>query len=443
MVRFRTAGAVLVLVIGLVLASVPVAQAQSGGETPEATEIGVTPTEIKVAVIADVDNPLAPGLFKGVVDGAEAGARYLNSKAGGGGLAGRKVVIDFIDSRLSATDARNAMIKACTSDFAVVGTAALFLPTIDDAVGCVDQAGRTTGLPDYPGIAQTTEGCAPIAFPINPPFLVCDTADESPPTYQSSNGAFRYLQRKNGKDLHGAMIYGADTKDSQILGQVLIDAAVAAGIEPDQNLGISARALQAAYTPIVQRMQDDGSNFAYTTSTASSAISLMKEAKLQGINPADTVFACTTACYDQSVLDSADTEGLYVPLNFLPFEEARYNKTLRRFLKYVGDDASGFAVYGWVGMLLLAEAVNKVVADQGVNGLTRERLLDATKTITAFDAGGMLGTVNIGDKVSSPCTMLARVENGKFVRVWPSKKGTFDCNPESYVLLEGNAIADR
>jgi hypothetical protein len=190
-------------------------------------------------------------------------------------------------------------------------------------------------------------------------------------------------------------------------------------------------------------MQDDGSNFAYTTSTASSAISLMKEAKLQGINPADTVFACTTACYDQSVLDSVDTEGLYVPLNFLPFEEARYNKTLRRFLKYVGDDASGFAVYGWVGMLLLAEAVNKVVADQGVNGLTRERLLDATKTITAFDAGGMLGTVNIGDKVSSPCTMLARVENGKFVRVWPSKKGTFDCNPESYVLLEGNAIADR
>ena len=35
---------------------------------PTATEIGVTPTEIRIAVIADVDTPLAPGAYEGAQD---------------------------------------------------------------------------------------------------------------------------------------------------------------------------------------------------------------------------------------------------------------------------------------------------------------------------------------------------------------------------------------
>ena len=40
-------------------------------EKPKATEIGVTATQIKIAVEADVDNPFVPGLFQGVVDGVQ------------------------------------------------------------------------------------------------------------------------------------------------------------------------------------------------------------------------------------------------------------------------------------------------------------------------------------------------------------------------------------
>ena len=47
----------------------------------------------------------------------KAGAKYLNSKAGGGGVAGRKVVVDFLDSKLSPNDARNSAITACGEDF--------------------------------------------------------------------------------------------------------------------------------------------------------------------------------------------------------------------------------------------------------------------------------------------------------------------------------------
>ena len=43
--------------------------------TGKATEIGVDTSSVHVAVIADVDNPIAPGVFKGVVDGAQAAAK--------------------------------------------------------------------------------------------------------------------------------------------------------------------------------------------------------------------------------------------------------------------------------------------------------------------------------------------------------------------------------
>src|SRR5438034_6332732 len=120
---FRKGRIVLVGVCAASLAVLGVAPAvaQSSSDTPKATEVGVTAKEIHIAVGADVDNPFAPGLFKGAVDGVKGAAKYINSKAGGGGIAGRKLVVDFIDSHLNANDSRNAVITACTDDYAMVG----------------------------------------------------------------------------------------------------------------------------------------------------------------------------------------------------------------------------------------------------------------------------------------------------------------------------------
>ncbi len=79
--------------VGVAPAAAAVRRAASG-----ATEIGVTAKTINIAVVADVDNPIAPNVFKGVVDGAQAGAKYVNAN---GGVAGRKLVVDFIDSKLN------------------------------------------------------------------------------------------------------------------------------------------------------------------------------------------------------------------------------------------------------------------------------------------------------------------------------------------------------
>ena len=156
------------LVAGLVVVTSVVAgsgSASAAATKPTATEIGVTATEIRIAVIADVDNPIVPGLFQGSVDGVKGAAKYLNSKAGGGGVAGRKLVVDFVDSKLNANAARNATITACGQDLAMVGTSTTGLTTADDMVSCADQAGAATGLPDVPAITGAVEGCAPVAYP--------------------------------------------------------------------------------------------------------------------------------------------------------------------------------------------------------------------------------------------------------------------------------------
>ena len=67
--------------------------------------------------------------------------------------------------------------------------------------------------------------------------------------------------KKHKNDLHGAMIFGNDTKDAQRGGQVLIDTAIQAGVKSDQPLGISGRDPQSAYTPVINKMKNDGSNY--------------------------------------------------------------------------------------------------------------------------------------------------------------------------------------
>ena len=73
-----------------------VVPAGAADEKPTATDVGITDKEIRIAVIADVDTPLAPGAYKGAKDAVEAWGKYQNTQ---GGLAGRNV--RFVDGMQS------------------------------------------------------------------------------------------------------------------------------------------------------------------------------------------------------------------------------------------------------------------------------------------------------------------------------------------------------
>ena len=417
--------------------------ARSTADKPTATEVGVTATTVRIAVVADVNTPLAPGLFQGSVDGVKGWAKYVNAN---GGLAGRKVVVDFIDSKLNGDEARNAVIKACSQDFALVGTSALFLNNVDDIEGCVDQAGTAVGIPDIAVVTtEVVQQCSPTTFAVNPPPLKCATKDQQPQTYQANAGRAFWYEKKYGKDLHGGYIVSGDIKSAENANRAsMTEMQVAgSGIKADFTAPISSTATQTAYTPIVQQLKDKSSNYAQSGGTFNTTVLLRREAKLQGVNDPKFIWDCTLQCYDKQLIKQggADVEGQYVSLLFLPFEEAKYNKTLTNFLKYTGTaKASGFAIQAYASGLLLSQAINQVVSAAGVNGLTRKAVFDQLNSINSFNAGGMIGTTNVADRTVSSCYALTQVKNGKFVRVTPSKKGTFDCKARNLVQVKLNLL---
>src|SRR2546429_9842393 len=91
----RTRWVVLMVALAAVGASlVPSSAVAAPGQSQplEDTEVGVSKGRIRIAVIADVDNPVRPGLFQGVASSVRARPKFINRR---GGLAGRTVQHGF------------------------------------------------------------------------------------------------------------------------------------------------------------------------------------------------------------------------------------------------------------------------------------------------------------------------------------------------------------
>ena len=430
---------VLVVSVGTLAATSISAGAQAADEKPTATDVGVTASEIHVAVIADVDNPIVPNLFKGSKDAAEGAAKFLNSKAGGGGLAGRKVVVDFYDSKLNPNATTNAEISACQNDVASVGTSAVFLTSVDEMRNCKDSTGAVTGLPDIPFVSTAlVQQCSDQSFPMAPPQVICSTKDQHPQTFQPNVGRGYYYKQKFGNDLHGIYIYGSDSKSAR-------DSSFASGIgqlrvvccKADQDVDLPGSAPQSQYTPVVQTMKTKGSNYGQATQ-GTQQVALRKEAALQGLTGVK-VWDCTTGCYSKEFLSTGgqDVDGNFVDTLYLPFlskAEQNANPMLKNFVKYTGaDKADGFGVYAWSAMIAFRDAVNNVVKADGVNGVTRKAIFRELNNIHEFNAEGMFGTIDLAGRKTSPCHVLMQVTNGDFKRIFPSKVGTFDCAKKNVV----------
>jgi len=403
----------------------------------KAADVGITDTEIRIAVIADVDTPVQPGLFQQSVDAVKAWAKTVNGK---GGVAGRKIVVDFIDSKLNPNQTRNAIIEACANDFAMVGGEALFLNNVDDMVACKDAKGQPIGIPDLPGLAlDNTQKCSSVTYVVVGTGTYCATRNDHPQTYTVQQGDYLYYLKKN-KNLHGIWTVPADlkaTKDSEL---PIFQAGVNLGIKKDGQgfYDVFTRDPQSALTPVVQVMKQNGSTWGYNGSAADKMVQLRHEATLQGLNTVK-VWACNQGCYDNDFLKQggADVEGTQSVLTTLPFySEYKSNPTLNELVKAVGGvtKVNSSAVASWLATLLFQDAVAKATANGGT--LTRQSLFDALKTEHQFAANGIIGPTDVAKRQQPRCIVMVQVKNGKWVRTYPSKTGTFDCNKKNLIDIK-------
>jgi ABC-type branched-subunit amino acid transport system substrate-binding protein len=412
--------------------------ASPAGSAAPGTDIGLTAATIKVGIIADVSNPLVPGLFQKAVNAVEAWAKDVNAS---GGLAGRQVTVDFCDSKLDPNATTNCVIKACQNDFALVGTSANALEDLSDIDGCKDATGKAIGIPDLAAFAFLPLACDPDTYLIGGYGPYCATAKENPQTYAANVGDGRYYTSQS-KNLHGVFVYDSDVPTLKVSFLPNFQGYQDLGIKADAqgSYAESGAAPQSALTPVISAIKAAGSSFVYAGSTPQNTILLEREAKLQGVNSVK-VWACNSGCYDSSFFQQggATVNGTYAQLTDLPFyTEYQDNPALASLVKQIGGTANlnNNAVLSYVMALLFQDAVQKATANGGT--LNRASLFTALKGESAFTADGIIGPTNVGGHQPSGCDVITQLVNGQWQRVFPAKPGTFDCSSGNTKTIKMN-----
>jgi hypothetical protein len=210
------------------------------------------------------------------------------------------------------------------------------------------------------------------------------------------------------------------------------------GVKSDGVFDVHGADGQDKYLPMATAMQSHGSTIESSAVNDTSQAFMLKEAAVQGVSTVK-VWDCTSACYSKRFLETAGAkaEGEYVDMPFVPVEEAKHSPAVKAYVKSVGSGViDGNGEEAWGAALFFRDAVNAVVKAGGVNALTRANFLTQAKKIHAFNADGMLPTSDIPAKKATPCTSLFQVKGGKYVRVFPKKPATFDCNPQNVVTVK-------
>jgi ABC-type branched-subunit amino acid transport system substrate-binding protein len=195
--------------------------------------------------------------------------------------------------------------------------------------------------------------------------------------------------------------------------------------------------IQESYAAEAKAMKDQGVEYVNFVNSTAEAVKLLRDMKTQSFKPEVLDFG--QQYYDTDMLKAGDAaEGLLVLLNTVPFEEADDSPALAEYLEAydkVGSNiqATSLGVQSFSAGLLFATAVKEVG-----NDLTRDSVLKQLHTIETWDGGGMHLVGHPGTNAVSTCFMYSEVEDGKFVRVWPKKAATFDCNDDYAIKLKGN-----
>jgi hypothetical protein len=417
-------GVVLGALAGLLISAVPVAGAK---DQPTATDVGVSADQIRVAVVADVQNPIAPGLNQAVVDAVKGWEKQVNKR---GGIAQRKVKVDFYDSMLNPDAANNAFIEACQNDFVLVGTAA-FAALNGDAIGtCADKAGAATGLPNLSGLDIVAgTGKQPTTFPLIS--VGAQDFKQAGIVYRIPVGPNIYIKNKllKGKKVKMLTVIPASVPGIGRVADAIERGSKQAGAvdETIPKIAIDDSAPQAQFTPIIDTIKREGVNVVYVLSDVAAG-KLLKEAQVQGIDKGNVIFNCTTECMGPNFRKTAGTaaDGAYMFTESIPINETTV-KGMKEYAQAVGaDKATGVAALAYAAALNLESLITRVVAKKGVNGVTRKALIDEIKADPSTDTHAMLDK-SVKLSIPNPCFVMIKVKGTEFVRAYPKNSGTFDC----------------
>ena len=374
-----------------------------------ATDVGVTPTSITVANIADMTGPV-PGLFQGAQEAALAFAAYWNSTHGG--ICGRQIKVQPLDSRTDANGYRQQMLTACKSAFAAVGSMSAF-----DSGGA--QVEDQCGIPDISAASTETEHQqAKVAYAAES--IQVGVVSSALPgwiaeTYPDAVKKAAFLYINAGASAVNAK---ADIKAYEAYGHGW-------NFVYEQPVDIST----FNYAPYVQKMKQQGVRFVQWIGAYQQAARLAQAMQQQGFKPDMFLLDPTGYNSDYIKVGGAAVDGTFVYTDSAMFSDASSNPEMATYLTWLkrvaGSDAqpSYFGVFAWSAMRLFAETAEKIGPD-----LTRAKMLAALPHISDWTGNGINAPQHVGAKQSTNCYSFIQLRGGKWTHVHPSQPG-FDCRP--------------
>ena len=368
-----------------------------------ATDTGVTANEITLAAIADVTGP-QPGLFKSAHQAMQALVAYANSE---GGIFGRQLKVDLIDSQTTSGGNRAATIEACEKAFAMVGSMSAF----DD--GGVEP-GEECGIPDLSAIpTNPTRALASNQFAAYP---------NGPDEYII--GPAKYIKQKYPEAAESAAFFWLNAAVTRSTAERRI--AVYEDLGYNFKIKREVQVLEANYGPYVLEMRQEGIEYVSMVGDFQSISRFLKAMRQQNYFP--TVREWDSVAYDPDFLDSAgpaaEDSRIYLNTNLL--EEINSNKEMQLYAGWLNRVAPGaepdyFGLYAWSAGRMFVKAATDVGPK-----LTREKLMDVLNDLHSWDGYGLHAAHDIGRQIPSPCYLYVQVRNGRFARETPSSG--FDCN---------------
>jgi ABC-type branched-subunit amino acid transport system substrate-binding protein len=382
-------------------------QAPAGGNGG-ATATGVTATTITVGNIASISG-VAPGLTQSAQQATEAWAAYVNST---GGICGRQIKVQPFDDGNDSGKNFAAASQACSSDFAMVGSASGF----DD------------------GSAQAVNGCS---IPTMSAEVSTAAAGGTADIFGASPGNDHYWALGPANYLksiyptaiqHAAMIY-LQVPATQTQAAHEIAAYTQDGFKYTPAAGIPTTPTNANYGSIVQEMQGNGTQYVTEYSDDNSAERLLQA--MQQANYAPQVVDWFSEEYGSEFAQQTSPESngdLVLMSATAAYEDSSGNPGMQLMESWLNRVAPGyhhdiFAILAWSAGLAFEQAAKQV----GPN-LTRAAMISKLQGITSWTGGGVTPEVNIGGKVPTKCFFYMKIENGAFQRVYPTAPNSYDCN---------------
>ena len=364
---------------------------------PNAKEVGLTPTEVRVANISTISGPV-PGFGKTGQNGVKAYLNYLRSK---GGVCGRQITLVTSDDRLDTGANRSETERLAREAFGFVGGTS----PVDDG-GAAFLNG--TNIADVSFSLSAPRLAISNNFSPNPidPRCTCNGTDHILKSLKAAHGLTR-----------AAILYPAQAV-ARSRGLAYKNDLAAADIELIATY--EAPLTGATYSGFVNDMRDKKIDLIITTLELNGMADLAKAFRTAGWEPKVKYFGAQA--YGRQFLSLAGpaADGTYAGLTLAMAEDRASNKAVDTFVSWYertnpGADIDFFAILGWASADLFATALRAAGPAP-----TRDSVLAQLRAQTQWAGDGLLAPRNPAAKERPPCYLIAVVKDGRWQRFTPA-----------------------